>query len=90
MNATANIADVARILNLINNPPNQRDHPTTSDLQGDYTKWFDGGAIRVDTGSTKYLFMDGTTVLIQTLIGSPIIIRFPDGTKSLSQKSKSD
>jgi hypothetical protein len=56
--------DVACILSLIANPPDLRDEPEEGDLPGDFHAWFDGGAIRNDTGSKTFKFADGTTAWV--------------------------
>ena len=56
--------DVASILNFIADPPNLRDHPEEGDLAGDFHAWFDGGAVRSDTGSKAFKFADGTTAWV--------------------------
>lgn len=76
----ANEAEVARILGTIAAPPNLRSHPIPGDLSGRFDKWFDGGAVRIDTGVCTYQFADGTKVWV----GAPlpwlsVTISFPDG-----------
>lgn len=73
--------EVARILSVVAAPPNRRARPLPHDLQGDYTYWFDGGAVRQDTGSESWFFADGATAwrawpAPQALSMS---VRLPDG-----------
>ena len=56
--------DVACILSLMADPPNLRDHPEEGDIAGDFHAWFDGGAVRNDTGSKTFKFADGTTAWV--------------------------
>ena len=56
--------EVARVVSIIANPPNLRDSPEEGDITGDYHAWFDGGAVRYDTGSKTYSFADGTTAWV--------------------------
>jgi hypothetical protein len=56
--------EVARIIGLIAALPNLRDSPEEGDIVGDYHAWFDGGAVRYDTGSKTYSFVDGTTAWV--------------------------
>jgi hypothetical protein len=72
--------EVARILNTVAAPPNLRTEPLPGDLSSRFGKWFDGGAIRTDTGIQTYQFADGTTVWVGTpLIWLSVTIQLPDG-----------
>lgn len=79
LDGRVNEDQVARILQLIATAPNRRELRQAGDLDGDYEYWFDGGAIRIVTGTTRFFFQDGT---IAEIIVSPILsvhIRFRDG-----------
>ncbi len=72
--------DVARILTAIGAPPNWRTEPMPGDLTGAYDAWFDGGAVQIGTGVTRYCFADGTVALTSAAMPTlSINIRFPDG-----------
>ena len=84
-----NESEVARILGLIANPPNLREHPNEGDVPGNFQAWFDGGAIRVDTGTKTYFLADGTRILLL----APVTwlsaeIRFPDGNLVIVRQVK--
>ena len=73
--------EVARVLALVAAPPNRRARPLPHDPPGDFTYWFDGGAVRQDTGSESWVFADGTTAwrawpAPQVL---SLSVRLPDG-----------
>ena len=72
---------ISNILNLIANPPNKRKHPNENDLKGDYDEWFDGGAIKYVTGSTRYYFEGGVVVHAAVQLEINFIIEFPNGKK---------
>jgi hypothetical protein len=52
---------VARIFRLMSTQPNARSTPRTQDLQGHFDLWFDGGAVKHDTGISSWRFDDGAT-----------------------------
>lgn len=56
------------IIKLIESRPNRRDSPLAGDLTDyNYSVWFDGGAVIVQTGSTEYHFLDGSIARVPTL-----------------------
>lgn len=69
---------VAQILSLISDLPNPRNHPLESDLKGDFHIWFDGGAVRHDTGLSKYCFADGAEALAAASLRLWVKIKLPD------------
>jgi hypothetical protein len=73
--------EVARILNLIADPPNLRTQPQADDLSGDFDRWFDGGALRYITGSTQYMFADGTRASVAVMPTLVISITFGSGER---------
>lgn len=82
-------AELAQVLNVLARPPNFRHHPRPDDLKGDYSAWFDGGAMREHTGTRSFHLADGTTAVV----GSPLPwlalqIDFPDGRKVLIKQLK--
>lgn len=72
---------VADVLNLIATTPNLRNRPLEGDLQGDFEQWFDGGAMRGDTGVNFYSFVDGTTASTGVTNWLCVSITFNDGTE---------
>ena len=52
-------------------------------MPGDYDYWFDGGACRIETGTTTYVLNDGVKVLVglprQDMLAIDIL--FPNGTR---------
>ncbi len=72
---------VAQVLNLIATKPNLRNRPLEGDLQGDFEQWFDGGAMRGDTGVNFYSFVDGTTASTGVTNWLCVSITFNDGTE---------
>jgi hypothetical protein len=73
------LIEIARILILISSTPNIHHHPLPGDIQGDFDHWFDGGAIRIETGFSTYKFNDG---IIATDLDRPffgLTIEFPNG-----------
>jgi len=78
---------ILTILQLLVARPNRRAEPLAGDVDPDapHTFWFDGGACSENTGSTDYLFADGTTARVTS--PSPwfrSVIRFPNGGSSRS------
>jgi hypothetical protein len=71
---------VARILHLIATTPNKRTTRQAGDLEGHYDYWFDGGACRIVTGHTDYIFLDGTRARRIVCPEFPLDIWFPDGS----------
>jgi hypothetical protein len=76
----ANAGAIARVLWAIHAPQNVRHQPKPGDRPGDFSWWFDGGACQVITGSTRYIFNDGTTAFQAVLPHLHISIRLPEGT----------
>ena len=71
--------DVAEILRLISDLPNQRTAARPGDLPGEFDLWFDGGAVKYVTGSTEYYFTNGTRAWVAVLMSLNVGIAFPDG-----------
>jgi hypothetical protein len=67
---------INHILNLIDTLPNLKNDPNDS---SGTVKLFDGGRLIINTGTTCYEFIDGTTATISTLIGAPLVVIFPNG-----------
>lgn len=80
--------DVATVLAMIAAPPNPRSRPQPGDLAGDYDQWFDGGALRVGTGVTTFVFASGVEARVAASLPQlSITISFPDGrTISVEQR----
>lgn len=73
--------DVAAALRTIAAPPDARSRPRPGDLDGEYDQWFDGGAIRIGTGVTTYVFASGVQASVAASVPFlSVVIRFPDGT----------
>lgn len=70
---------VARILQLIATVPNRREVRQPGDLEGVYDFWFDGGAIELITGTTRFVFQDGTVAEIDVVPTLSLHIDFPNG-----------
>jgi hypothetical protein len=74
------IKNIAHILRLIDERPNERNQPRADDLQGFYTSWFDGGAVNEYTGATSYEFVDGSKAMVHILGYFYITITLASGT----------
>jgi hypothetical protein len=70
---------VARLLVLMSTQPNQRPQPRESDLKGEFSVWFDGGAAKHDTGLSVYRFLDGHAAVTTSSPGFATLIRLHDG-----------
>lgn len=75
------IAEVARILALVADPPNPRKVRLQGDLEGDYDEWFDGGAVRYHTGHTDYALADGARAFVIGLGWLSVSVWLPDGRR---------
>ena len=71
---------VARILITIANPANLRSQRRPGDLDGDFDKWFDGGALKVVTGWTEYHFANGARAVVPTTPRPRVDITLPEGS----------
>ena len=72
-------SSIAKVLILMADPPNVRSKPIDGDLEGDFHMWFDGGAVRQDTGVSTYHFADGTRATTGTSLLFSVGIAFTDG-----------
>jgi len=72
-------ARIADMLTTMSDLPNPRRQPVPGDLEGDFTMWFDGGAVRHDTGLSRFVFADGTTAVTGTSLAFSVTVRFADG-----------
>jgi hypothetical protein len=75
------LENITHILKLITEEPNKRNQPRSTDLQGFYTSWFDGGAVNEDTGFTSYEFADGSKAIVHVLGYFYITVMLDNGTK---------
>ena len=75
--------EVARILNVIANPPPLRQTQRDGDVVGDFDEWFEGGARRKVTGYTLYQFDNGIKAIVHVFMRLHVSILFPDGTRVL-------
>ena len=73
------MAEVARILTLMVAPPNPRQHPLKQDLKGNFDIWFDGGAVKHDTGISTYTFANGSSATTGTSLLLGVGITLPSG-----------
>ena len=74
--------EIARILDGVANPPGLRERPIEGDIVGSFHAWFDGGAMRIDTGTRAFHFADGTKVFC--IAPAPFLsasIELPDGNR---------
>ena len=69
--------DIARILNLMADPPKLR----RSDFPGEFNLVFDGGGIIAEVGITVYKFSDGTEALYGSAAEVGLTITFPTGER---------
>lgn len=70
---------VAGILSTIAAPPNRREQALAGDLDGAFDFWFDGGACRIETGVTHWVFESGTTAAVSVTPGLRVNIKFANG-----------
>lgn len=75
------LENIANILRLINERPNQRNEPLAEDLQGHYTTWFDGGAAVEAEGISSFTFTDGSRAMRNTVGYFYITITLANETK---------
>lgn len=73
--------EVARILALISVPKNLRDLPGPGDLVGDFDAWFDGGALKYETGATSYWFTDGACAVVYMLPELSVLLTLQGGKR---------
>jgi hypothetical protein len=74
-------AHVARILTAMSDPPNPRTMPNRGDLQGNFDLWFDGGAVKHDTGISRYAFTDGASAVTGSSLRLAVEIELPGGRR---------
>jgi hypothetical protein len=72
-------SEVGRVLTLMSAQPGQRSTPVEGDLEGEFDVWFDGGAVKHDTGVSVFRFLDGAAALTGTSLGFSVVIRLTDG-----------
>lgn len=82
--------DVADVLAVVADPPNLRGGPRPYDLVGDYDEWFDGGAVKHETGYSEYTLDDGTIVTVEVSERLSVIIRFGERIVVVKQLSAGD
>ena len=71
---------VEQILVLIAERPNVRTKPRETDLRGDFDEWFDGGAMKIETGQNVYCFENGAEAVVPTGYGNEMVdIKLADG-----------
>lgn len=74
-------AKIAEILARLHRLGSIRRAPEANDLAGEFDGWFDGGAFRSDTGSTNYLFADGSRASVGVVPWLSVSIRLADGSE---------
>jgi hypothetical protein len=75
------LGDVARILRVINERPNERHQPGSADLRGNFNLWFDGGAALIDEGVVRYQLLDGSRAVIHVVGYFYVTVTLADGTE---------
>jgi hypothetical protein len=70
---------VRHVLDVIADPSQLRAERGEDDLEGDFTRWFDGGAVKSLVGWTEYHFEDGTLAVVTGRLKLRLSIRFPNG-----------
>ena len=76
---SADLSTVTHVLSTIAAPPALRSQSRPGDLQGEFSRWFDGGAIKFLTGWSEYHFADGTVAIVPTVPSLRVDIRLPAG-----------
>ena len=80
--------EVSEVLNMLAGARNTRQQPGPGDLPGEFDAWFDGGAIKWETGCTQYFFANGVTARVPVIPTLCVSIRFPDGRRvAIEQKT---
>jgi len=74
------MAQVGKMLTLMSAPPRYRTSSIEGDLRGDYDGWFDGGAVKIDTGVTTYTFEDGARARTGSWLATSMDITLADGS----------
>ena len=74
------MSEVAAVLSTLARIGAQRDKPRPGDLIGAFDAWFDGGAIRYQTGVTEYHLADGTSVGVLVVTRLELSVVFPEST----------
>ncbi len=77
--ASDRISPLLQILTAIANPPNRHKSRLPTDINGDFDEWFDGGAFRIVTGYTTYVFANGSRAVVHTLPYLLITVTMPGG-----------
>jgi hypothetical protein len=72
-------AEVGKVLSLMSTQPGQRNTPADGDLEGAFDVWFDGGAVKHDTGVSQFRFVDGVAAVTGTSLQFSVVLRLPDG-----------
>lgn len=89
MKRRVELHEVAQVIHLVTNRPNSRHRPRGGDLEGRFDLWFDGGAVKHQTGHSNYVLNDGTRVMEHVLRYFALTIRFPDGeTVKVTQEER--
>jgi hypothetical protein len=85
------MAEVARILTLMTTEPHPRQRPLEHDLKGNFDIWFDGGAVKHDTGISTYVFANGSGASTGSSRQVQVGITLPSGrTISVAEVHSSD
>jgi hypothetical protein len=72
---------VALILTLMASQPNARRKPVDGDVKGNFDVWFDGGAVKHDTGLSTFYFADGARAFAAGSLVWSVMIELPDGRR---------
>jgi len=70
---------VAQILTQMAAPPNARQAPRQQDVKGDFDLWFDGGAVKHDTGISDFRLADGSAATTGSSLWFAVLGRLADG-----------
>ena len=63
MLARPTLVDIAHVMQVVGSTPNLRDAPAPGDLEGQFDRWFDGGAVRMVTGYNVYRLQSGARAI---------------------------
>jgi hypothetical protein len=75
------LEEVTRILTLIRTQPSARRAPLPGDLEGRFDVWFDGGAVKHDTGESRYRFADGASATVTSSLRENFLVVLRDGAR---------
>jgi hypothetical protein len=74
-------ATIGDILQRIGRPANLRSERREGDIEGDYDRWFDGGAVKHTTGVSEFILDDGSRASVAVTPLLSIEIHLTDGRR---------